>query len=36
MIRKIHEYLDFLDSNEFYKTEYVNVGDGLTISKKNL
>ena len=34
MIRKIHEYLDFLDSNTSYKTEYINVGDGLTISIK--
>lgn len=36
MIRKIHEYLDFLEENKFYKTEYVNIGDGITISKKNL
>ena len=35
MIRKIHEYLDFLEENKTYKTEYVNIGDGLTISKKN-
>lgn len=35
MIRKIHEYLDFLKENKDYITEYVNIGDGLTISKKN-
>lgn len=35
MIRKIHEYLNFLENNVNYKTEYINVGDGLTISKKN-
>lgn len=35
MIRKIHEYLDFLEENKLYNTEYVNIGDGLTISKKN-
>lgn len=35
MIRKIHEYLEFLEENKVYKTEYVNIGDGLTISKKN-
>lgn len=35
MIRKIHEYLDFLEKNAVYKTEYVNIGDGVTISKKN-
>ena len=34
MIRKIHEYLDFLDNNDKYNTEYVSIGDGLTISVK--
>ena len=34
MIRKIHEYLDFLDNNDKYNTEYINIGDGLTISVK--
>lgn len=34
MIRKIHEYLDWLDDNDKYNTEYINIGDGLTISKK--
>lgn len=35
MIRKIHNYLDWLNKNENYITEYKNVGDGVTISKKN-
>ena len=35
MIRKIHEYLDWLEKNENYITEYVDIGDGLTISRKN-
>ena len=34
MIRKIHEYLDFLENNKDYKTNYVNIGDGITISLK--
>lgn len=36
MIRKIHEYLDFLKDNNDYNTEYVNIGDGVTISKRRL
>lgn len=35
MIRKIREYLDWLDNNKDYITEYKNIGDGLTISKRN-
>ena len=35
MIRKIHNYLDWLNKNETYITEYKNVGDGITISRKN-
>ncbi|MEG0022141.1 MAG: O-methyltransferase [Bacilli bacterium] len=34
MIRKIHNYLDWLKENKDYKTNYENIGDGLTISKK--
>ena len=34
MIRKIHEYLDFLDNNKEFITTYKNIGDGLTISIK--
>lgn len=34
MIRKIHEYLDWLEHNNDYVTEYKDIGDGLTISKK--
>jgi predicted O-methyltransferase YrrM len=35
MIRKIHNYLDWLKNNLEYETEYINIGDGITISKKN-
>lgn len=34
MIRKIHEYLEWLDNNKEYTTTYENIGDGLTISIK--
>lgn len=34
MIRKIHEYLEWLDNNKDYITEYKDIGDGLTVSKK--
>lgn len=35
MIRKIHEYLDFLDNNKEYTSTYKDIGDGLMISIKN-
>lgn len=34
MIRKIHNYLKWLDDNKEYHTKYENIGDGLTISKR--
>lgn len=34
MIRKIHEYLEWLNNNEKYITEYKDIGDGLTITRK--
>lgn len=34
MIRKIKDYLIFLENNTEYNTEYFNIGDGLTVSKK--
>jgi predicted O-methyltransferase YrrM len=35
LIRKIKMYLEFLDDNKEYQSKYVNIGDGLMISKKN-
>lgn len=35
LIRKIKTYLDWLRSNENYDSKYVNIGDGLMVSKKN-
>lgn len=34
MIRKIHDYLDFLKDNKEYTSRYENIGDGLMISKR--
>ncbi len=35
LIRKIKMYLDWLNNNENYDSRYVNIGDGLMISKRN-
>ena len=31
---KIKDYIDFLDNNQEFETEYVSVGDGIALSKK--
>ena len=33
LIRKIKAYHEFLENNEDYKTEFLNIGDGLAVSK---
>ena len=33
LIRKIKAYHEFLENNENYKTEFLDIGDGLAISK---
>ena len=35
MMRKLNSYIDFLKENKEFKTEFINVGDGLGISIKN-
>lgn len=35
LIRKIKTYIEWLDSNKEYISKYVNIGDGLMISKRN-
>ena len=32
MIRKINDYIEFLNTNEEFKTKFIDVGDGLSIS----
>lgn len=33
LIRKVKAYHDFLENNEDYKTKFLNIGDGLAVSK---
>lgn len=35
LVRKINEYVDFLKDNKEFTTEFINIGDGIGISKKN-
>jgi predicted O-methyltransferase YrrM len=35
IVKKIKMFLDFLDSNQEFTTEYVSVGDKISISKRN-
>ena len=35
MIRKIKNYLVWLETNDEYDTKYLNIGDGIVISKRN-
>ena len=35
MIRKIKDYLKWLENNKEYNTKYINIGDGIVISKRN-
>ena len=34
LVNKIKEYIKFLDENKEFETEYINVGDKISISKK--
>ena len=34
IVRKIKEFINFLDKNEDFVTEYISVGDGIAISKR--
>ena len=34
MVRKIEKFIDFLDNNQEYSVEYIDVGDRLGICKK--
>lgn len=36
LVRKIKNFIDFLDNNEEFYTEYVNVGDKISISRRYL
>ena len=34
IVRKIKQFIEFLDTNEEFKTEYLDVGDGIAISRR--
>ena len=34
LVRKIRNYVDFLKNNKEFKTEFLDIGDGISISKK--
>ena len=34
LVRKVKNYIEFLRTNEHYKTEFLDIGDGLSVSKK--
>ena len=34
IVRKIKQFIEFLDTNKEYETEYVSVGDGIAISRR--
>lgn len=36
LVRKINEYVDFLKNNKEFNTKFVNIGDGIGISKRCL
>ena len=35
LVEKIEAYVDFLKDNDSYTTEFIDIGDGLSVSKKN-
>ena len=36
IVRKIKDYISFLDNNSDYITEYVSVGDGISLTKRKI
>lgn len=34
LVNKIKKYIEFLKDNEEYKTEFISIGDGISITKK--
>ena len=35
MMKKLNNYIEFLETNQEYKTEFINIGDGIGITKRN-
>ena len=36
LVRKLKKYIEFLEDNKEFKTTFVNIGDGISISKKDV
>ena len=34
LVRKVKEYITFLKANDRYETEFLSIGDGISVSKK--
>ena len=34
IVRKINQFIEFLDNNDEFKTEYLDIGDGIAISRR--
>ena len=34
LVRKVKEYINFLKANDRYETEFLSIGDGISVSKK--
>lgn len=34
LVRKVKEYINFLKANDRYETEFLGIGDGISVSKK--
>ncbi len=35
IVRKLKNYIDFLENNKEFTTEFINIGDGISISHRN-
>lgn len=35
LVKRIKKFIEFLDNNQEFTTEYINIGDKISISKKN-
>jgi len=34
IVRKIKQFIEFLDNNDNFETEYLDIGDGIAISRR--
>ena len=34
VVSKIESYIDFLKNNDEFETEFLNIGDGISVSKR--